>query len=53
MTFTYDPNFDYYELFEMCMADGTTEALDDPEDFDEFLQALKDGRYHPETGIQN
>ena len=52
MAFTYDPNFDYYPLFEMCMADGTTEALDDPEDFDEFVQALKDGRYDPETGIK-
>ena len=22
MTFKYDPNFDYYELFEMCLEDG-------------------------------
>lgn len=48
MTFKYDPDFDYYELFEMCMGDGTTEVLDDPEDYDEFLQALKDGRYDGE-----
>lgn len=51
MTFTFDPEMDYYSLFEMCMADGTTEPLDDPESFEEFLQALKDGRYDPETGI--
>ena len=51
MTFTFDPAADYYELFEACLMDGTTEALNDPENFDEFLQALKDGRYHPETGI--
>ena len=51
MPFTFDPNFDYYPLFEACMTDGTTEALDDPEDFDEFLEALKAGRYDPETGI--
>ena len=51
MAFKYDPDFDYYELFEMCMGDGTTEVLDDPEDFNEFLQALKDGRYDPDTGI--
>ena len=23
MTFKYDPNFDYYELFEMCLGDGS------------------------------
>jgi hypothetical protein len=33
------------------MSDGTTEPLDDPADYDEFLQALKDGRYDPEKGI--
>jgi len=51
MTFKFDPNADYYSRFEMCMADGTTEPLDDPESFEEFIQALKDGRYDPETGI--
>ena len=51
MTFTFDPAADYYELFEMCLSDGTTEVLNDPEDFDEFVQALKDGRYDPESGI--
>lgn len=51
MAFTFDPNTDYYSLFEACMADGTTEALNDPEDFDEFLQVLKDGRYDPDAGI--
>ena len=49
--FRFDPDADYYELFELCMSDGTTEALNDPESFDEFLVALKDGRYDPETGI--
>lgn len=49
--FVFDPDFDYYPLFEMCMGDGTTEVLDDPEDFDEFIQAIKDGRYQPGKGI--
>ena len=49
--FTFDPKADYYPLFEACMAAGTTEALDDPEDYDEFLQALREGRYDPDTGI--
>lgn len=48
MPFTYDPTFDYYPLFEACMAAGTTETLDDPENFDEFVEALKAGRYDPE-----
>lgn len=51
MAFTFDKTFDYYPLFEMCMGDGTTQVLDDPEDFDEFVQALKDGRYDPDTGL--
>ena len=49
-TFVFDPTYDYYELFEMCLGDGTTQTLDDPEDFDEFLRALREGRYDPETG---
>ena len=51
MAFTFDPTADYYSLFELCMADGTTEALDDPEDYDEFLAALKAGRYDPDAGV--
>ena len=48
MTFTFDPKADYYEMFEACMDAGTTEVLDDPEDYDEFLRALREGRYDPE-----
>jgi len=51
MAFKFDPSADYYSLFEACLGNGTTEVLDDPEDFNEFLQALKDGRYDPERGI--
>ena len=49
MAFTFDPTADYYPLFELCMSDGTTEQiLDDPESYEEFVEALKTGQYVPE-----
>ena len=47
MTFKYDPSFDYYELFELYMSDGTNEeVLEDPEDYCEFIEALKAGKFN-------
>ena len=47
-TFTFDPNFDYYELWEACMGDPALEAVaDDPEDYDEFLVLLENGQFIP------
>ena len=49
MTFKFDPDFDYYELFEACMGfDEAWQAMaDDPEDYDEFIEALKSGKFVP------
>ena len=48
-TFTFDPSFDYYPLFEACMGDGTTEdILNDPEDYNEFVDVLRKGFWVPE-----
>ena len=53
MNFTFDPSFDYYPLFEACMADGTTEdILNDPEDYNEFIDTLKNGLWAPEDWWQ-
>jgi|TARA_R110001592_G_scaffold296602_2_gene567054 hypothetical protein len=41
--FTYTPGFDYYELFEAMLGDDRLEVMNDPEDFAEFEQMLKEG----------
>ena len=41
--FTYTPGFDYYELFESMLGDDRLEVMNDPEDFVEFEQMLKEG----------
>jgi len=48
MPFTYQDGADYYPMFEMCMSDPDWEAMaDDPEDYEEFLRALKAGTFKP------
>ena len=46
--FTFDPTFDYYELFEAVMGDPTLEEImEDSEDYGEFIEVLKAGRWEP------
>ena len=42
----FDPEADYYEYWEASISDpALAEVADDPEDYDEFLELLKTGKY--------
>lgn len=50
MTFQFTEGFDYYPLFEAAMMDSDwQEMANDAEDYDEFVQALKDGTFVPKN----